>query len=379
MAEIGDFVHELREFLQLWERSGGDATTAQFELHGGDHADQVAISRAFSVAVDGSLDVVGPGFEGGDAVGDAESAIVVGVDADTCIQLAAGVGDDAADFAGDPSAVGFAEADDVGPRLFRRLPRGEGVLRSVEESIETVFSVVHHGLPVILQISYGVGDHGQILIRFHAQDLQYVQEPGLAHDGDHGGLGVEQHADLVVVFDRNPLLPGEAEGGDLGILPLPATGLLEEFEILGIGTRPTTFDVMHPKLIQLLRNPKLVGQGKVDAFTLGSVAEGGVVDFNLLGRFHVELGKQKTPFRPRNGVSLETRSAPETGNNRNSNAQAHRSRGVRGGRRTDDGRAGNHFGWRGSLVIFRVSAMFKFFCLRKELFLAPFLLAFRAA
>ena len=89
-------------------------------------------------------------------------------------------------------------------------------------------------LAVVLQITDGVADHGQIFLRLGAQDLGDVQQPGLADDGHDRRFGLEEQPHLLVVLDRHALAPGHAEGGDPGMLPFAPGGLLEELDVLGI-------------------------------------------------------------------------------------------------------------------------------------------------
>ena len=280
-AHIGDAVHELREFLELGQRLGRHAAEPHLELHDGDHAGEVAIACALAVAVDHALNLGRSGLEGGDAIGHAQPAVIVGVDADGRAELALGKGGDARDFRRQASAVGVAQADDIGSGLLGGLPRRQRVLGLILEAVEAVLSIVNHGFPVVLEEADRVADHADVLVGFGAQHLGDVQQPRLAHDGDHRGLGIQQHADLLVILDRHALAAGEAEAGDAGVLPLAARGLLEELQVLRIGTRPAALDVMNPELIEPLRDPQLVGEREIDALALGTIPERGVVDFDL--------------------------------------------------------------------------------------------------
>jgi hypothetical protein len=93
------------------------------------------------------------------------------------------------------------------PACSRRLPGGQGVFRVVLVAVEAVFRVVDDHRPVVLQIADGVGDHGEVLVGRCAQHLFDVEQPGLAEDGDHRRLGLEQ-SDLVVVLDRDAACGG---------------------------------------------------------------------------------------------------------------------------------------------------------------------------
>ena len=87
---------------------------------------------------------------------------------------------------------------------------------------------------------------------------------------------------MLIVLDGHALASGEAEAGDASVLPLAARGLLEELQVLRIGTRPAALDIMNPELIEPLRDPQLVGEREIDALALGTIPERGVVDFDLL-------------------------------------------------------------------------------------------------
>ena len=65
------------------------------------------------------------------------------------------------------------------------------------------------------------------------------------------------------------------------MLPLAARGLFEELHVLRIRAGPAAFDVMNPVCVQALGNAELVRGREIDAFTLRTVAQGRVVDFDV--------------------------------------------------------------------------------------------------
>ena len=286
VAQVGDLVHELGQLLELRQRLRRHADLAELELERGHDAGEVAVPGALAVAVDGALDVGRAGLQGGDGVGDAKAAVVVGVDPDPGVQLAVGEGGDPRDLARHRAAVGLAEADDVRAGLLRGLPGGEGVFGLVLEPVEAVLGVVDHDLALVLQVADRVGDHREVLVRFHPEDLGDVEQPGLADHADDRGRRVEQHPYLLVLLDRHALFARETEAGDLGVLPLAAFRLLEELHVLRVRARPSAFDVVDPEGVQPLGDAQLVGQGEIDAFALRTVAERRVVDLNFV--FHSE-------------------------------------------------------------------------------------------
>ena len=61
---------------------------AQLEFQVGDDASQIGVAAALAVAVHAALHVRGAGFHRGQGVGDRQSLIVVGVDADDAVEAA---------------------------------------------------------------------------------------------------------------------------------------------------------------------------------------------------------------------------------------------------------------------------------------------------
>ena len=89
MGYIGDLVVKLGKFLGFGQLLGRHAGQAHLELDEWDDAGQVAIARAFTIAVDRALDMGGAGDQAGDAIGHTEPAVIVGVDTNRDFELAA--------------------------------------------------------------------------------------------------------------------------------------------------------------------------------------------------------------------------------------------------------------------------------------------------
>ena len=138
---VRQFVDEKRHL-----RQGGevrDDFQAHLGLQTGDERGEVAVARAFAVAVDRALHLHRPGAHGGQRVGDAEAAVVVRVDA----QRGGGkVGrrgaEDRFDLVGQAAAVGIAEDDQVRAAVAGGGQRGERVVGIVLVTVEEVFGVV---------------------------------------------------------------------------------------------------------------------------------------------------------------------------------------------------------------------------------------------
>ena len=152
------FVHEPGKFLELRQRFRGHAGFFSLSATQGDDAGQVAIARAFTVTVDGSLNVGRAGFQSRQSVGDAESDVVVRVNADLAIQFAAcGLGD-----GGDFDKAGnrhSCRTTPRNPRFFGSAPVSSAYSALSLLAVERMFAVVDDELAVIFQIFHGVGDH----------------------------------------------------------------------------------------------------------------------------------------------------------------------------------------------------------------------------
>ena len=141
-----------------------------------------------------------------------------------------------------------------------------------------MFGVVDDALAIGFEIRNRLLDDAQIIFKCGEQNFSNVQGPRLAKDGADRRLRIEQRFDVGIIFGSAFDAAGGTEGGDQCILPLHIAGTLEEFNILWIRTGPAAFDEGDAKFIQFLRDADLVIARKREAFRLGSVAEGGVVD-----------------------------------------------------------------------------------------------------
>ena len=64
------------------------------------------------------------------------------------------------------------------------------------------------------------------------------------------------------------------------MFPLNVARPLEEFDIFRVGTGPTAFNERHAEFVQFASNANLINPRKGQAFPLGAIAQGGVIDLN---------------------------------------------------------------------------------------------------
>ena len=200
--KVGQFGDEAADAGESGELLGADGGVAELEFEVGDDAGQVGVAAALAIAVHAALYVGGAGFDGGQGVGDGEIAIVVGVDADDAIEAAADFGDDFDETRGDRAAVGVAEAEDIGAGLMGGFQGAQGVIGVGDVAVEEVLGVVDDFLAVILDVADGFGDEDEVFFVGDAEGAFDVKVPGLAEDGDDGGSGFDQGADVAVLVRR---------------------------------------------------------------------------------------------------------------------------------------------------------------------------------
>ena len=131
--------------------------------------------------------------------------------------LAHGV-DRGGDLVGQPAAVGLAETHDVRAGLRRDAATLERELRVVAEAVEEVLGVEDDRVDVPLQEGDAVVDHLEVLRLRDAQIVAHVQLPGLAEDGHHRRLGLQELANVGVVAGARAGAARRAEGGDARVL-----------------------------------------------------------------------------------------------------------------------------------------------------------------
>ena len=128
----------------------------------------------------------------------------------------------------------------------------------VAEAVEEVLGVEDHRVDVALEEADAVVDHLEVLRLRDAQVVAHVQLPGLAEDGDHRRLGVQQLADVGVVAGAHADAARRAEGGDARVLQAQALRCLEERLVARIRSRPAALDVGDAEVVEPLGDAQLV-------------------------------------------------------------------------------------------------------------------------
>ncbi len=90
----------------------------------------------------------------------------------------------------------------------------------------------------------------------------------------------QQCGQPLVLLDQDALAPGHAERADLGVLEVQVADPLEVLAILVVGGRVPPLDEVEAQRVEPLGQQQFVLEREADAFGLGPVAKGRVVDLN---------------------------------------------------------------------------------------------------
>ena len=118
VMQVGQFVDKSGKLGKLLEIPLRQDLFSEFEFEEGEEGGEVAISRAFPVPVHRTLDLQRALLNSGDSIGNSESAIVVGMDANLGLRKAGLNGaDDGGDFRWKTASVGVAKNEVIGSSL----------------------------------------------------------------------------------------------------------------------------------------------------------------------------------------------------------------------------------------------------------------------
>ena len=182
---------------------------------------------------------------------------------------------------GEKAPVGVTHHEPLGTGVSGSRQYGDGEVGVGAIPVEEVLGVEEHTTAFRAEILDGVGHHGDGLVLRRAQRMLDVVVPCLADEADRLGSGGEQRGELRVVLgsDRSP--PGRPERHQRGRFEVElVVGPRKELVVLGVGPRPPPLDECHAELVEQACDPQLVAGGERDAFLLGAVAEGRVVDLD---------------------------------------------------------------------------------------------------
>ena len=254
------------------------------------------------MTVDGTLDMDNSCLDGDDGICHCQFCVVMDMDTQRDGDRTPYLPDDLFDFKGQCTPVGIAEYDTIRPCLLSRRDRREGVFLVSLKTIEEVLGVEDDFGHVLLEKGDGFDDQFHIFFQRNIHRNEGVDVPRLADKGYHLCLCINEGADVGVLFRCNPLPRRAPKGHDLCGGKRDVVDFVKVLDIPGIGTGPSSFDVVNAQLIKLLRDPQLVFNGEGDILRLGSIPQGSIVDLYL--HYPFPLSNSKASWRDRTASSV---------------------------------------------------------------------------
>ena len=236
----------MRHRVQQFDIRGRQRLQSHLEREVGDQGAQIGVSGALAVAVDTPLHLEDPGGDGGQRVGDRTSTVVVEVHPKRDRKPVGDCSDHLLGPNGQRAAVGVAQHETFGAGVRRRFENGEGEGGFVAVAVEEVLCVEKDPAVMAAEVLDRIAHHGDPLVGGGPQGMRDMAEPALADYAHHIGTGVDEVAQLLIVFWLGPWSASRSEGDqrrrfqvELG----PDAG--EELVVLGVRPRPAALDEVH--------------------------------------------------------------------------------------------------------------------------------------
>ena len=144
-------------------------------------------------------------------------------------------------------------------------------------AVKKVLGIINDLAPCRLEIAYGVANHRLIFLSGGPKNLRHLQLPTLPENRDDRRLGIDEELNLRIFFDGKIRPTRRAKGCDLGVIPSFLGRSFKKLDIFWVRSRPATFDIVHPKLVEPLGNSHLIQAGEEKTFTLRTIAESRII------------------------------------------------------------------------------------------------------
>jgi hypothetical protein len=174
----------------------------------GNEGAEVGVTGSLSPTVDGSLDVHRAVVDGGHAVGDRNTPVVVKVAAQRREFVLGQRGHDRRHFLRHRSSVGVAEDETVRTGVGSRFEDLSRVCRIILIAVEKVLEIEEHFPPLRLQKVNRIENHVQVLFLRRLENLLNVGLPRLAHDDYRRRFSVQKRPDHRVPLGGASRLAG---------------------------------------------------------------------------------------------------------------------------------------------------------------------------
>src|SRR6059058_476829 len=176
------------------------------------------------------------------------------------------------------AAIRVAEHEPVGAGGFGGPERRERVFAVPPEAVEEMLGVEHHLLRTRTEEGDRVGDHLQVFVERRRERVGHLEVPRLADDRRDGRARVQERLHVGVRLGGAARTAGHAERRELRVLERHVLHPAEEAQVLGIGARPASLDVVDAERVEPRRQADLVLHREGHSLALRPVPEGRVID-----------------------------------------------------------------------------------------------------
>src|SRR5215813_12994306 len=146
-----------------------------------------------------------------------------------------------------------------------------------------MLGIIKHSPILRSHVGYGIADEVKIFRERNTQCVGDVERPGLSKEGNDLGLGIQERLEVGIMVYRMVGLPRRAKCDHRGLMQRNGLDYPEEFDVFGVGSRPSAFDEMDAEFVQPLRDSHLVFCRERHIFRLGSVTQRRVIDLQGSG------------------------------------------------------------------------------------------------
>jgi hypothetical protein len=269
--DVGDLVHEAGGVPQAAHLLPAEAPVALLELQVRDDGAEVGVADALPEAVDGSLDVHGPRSHRHDGVCHRAFGVIVCVDPEGSLHLFLHRPGDFLNFRRKGAAVGVAEHEALGPRLFGRTEALDRVFGISLITVVEVLRVEEDGVHPLPQVRHGIMDEGEVLLQADLEGMLRVKVPGLSEDGGSRCARVQDGPYGAVLLHLLAGTVGASEGYHRGVPQGQLRGLPKVLRVPRVRPGIPSFDILDAELVQLFRDPELVLHGEGHLLRLRAV------------------------------------------------------------------------------------------------------------
>ena len=144
-------------------------------------------------------------------------------------------------------------------------------------AVKKVFGIINDLAPCRFEVAHGVTNHRLIFLSGGPENFGHLKLPAFPENSNDRRLGIDEKLNLRIFFDGEIRPTRRAKGCDLGVIPGFLGRSFKKLDVFWVRSRPATFDIVHPELVETLGNSHLIQAGEEKTFALRAIAESRIV------------------------------------------------------------------------------------------------------